>query len=209
MTWPYRPPLLLIAIAAALAACRGSDDSDGDGRIVGDSTGVGQSTCSAATLRPLAESEGLPPAVAATRRAILEAAVSCDFDRLESLALEGTTAFAYGSEDSLGPAAHWRALEAVGEEPIARLVRILDLPWARETYELEPRVSYLWPSAFRDGATGFDLMALEGHYSGEEIARFIEQGSYTGARAGITEEGDWWFFIAGDPMLGEGESEEE
>jgi hypothetical protein len=41
-------------------------------------------------------------------------------------------------------------------------------------------------------------MALEGLYSDEEIATFINYGSFLGWRVGITEGGDWQFFVAGD-----------
>ncbi len=154
--------------------------------------------CSADTLQPdVSPPEGLPVPVSDMRRVILEAAANCEYERLEALALGGDIVFLHDA-DTLPPAAHWRELEGRGEAPLALLVRTLELPYARQSYDTDPRVAYLWPSAYKDGATGFDVFALKGLYSDAEIGRFIEQGSYTGSRVGILENGDWWFFVPGD-----------
>jgi hypothetical protein len=150
-------------------------------------------TCSAAGLEPdESDPPDLPQRVSEMRRAILRAAVACDYERLEALAFEGGTMFAHSFGGDSTPAAYWRDLEEGGEEPMGMLVRTLALPYAREGDV------YVWPSAASEQATGFDWMALEGLYSDEEIASFINYGSFMGWRVGITEEGDWRFFVAGD-----------
>jgi hypothetical protein len=158
------------------------------------STGGDRPTCSAAELEPdESDPPGLPAPVGEMRRGILRAAVACDYERLEALAFEGGTTFAHSFGGDSTPAAYWRALEEHGEEPLAMLVRTLALPFAREESDV-----YVWPSAATDQATGFDWMALERLYSDEEIATFINYGSFLGWRVGITEGGDWQFFVAGD-----------
>jgi len=155
--------------------------------------------CSAAELDPHApEQAGLPPAVAEMRRAIVRAAVACDYDRLESLALQGGAAFTYSFGDDARPAEYWRENEAAGEDPIAMLVRTLALPWARETLDIEPFVYYVWPSAYLIESSDEDWAALGALYSPEEIDLFRDYGSFIGWRVGITETGDWRFFVAGD-----------
>lgn len=157
-------------------------------------------TCSAAELDATAEATpgGLPAAVADTRRAILRAAVACDYDRLEELALSGDAAFTYSFGDDDRPAEFWRQLEATGEEPLSILVRTLSLPWARESLEVEPYVFYVWPSAYLIDADDAAWEALAGLYTPDEIELFREYGSFIGWRVGITEAGQWRFFVAGD-----------
>jgi len=155
-------------------------------------------TCSAALLEPPAEAApGLPPAVAETRRAILRAAIACDYARLEELALRGG-AFTYSFGDADRPAEFWRALETTGEDPLAMLVRTLGLPWARETLEVEPFVFYVWPSAYLIEADEADWEAVAGLYTPEEIETMREYGGFIGWRTGIEDDGDWRFFVAGD-----------
>ena len=198
--------------ALALAVLVGCGDGTGEG----DRTAAGERdtlsvvnpageepgeapSCSAAGLEHDESSPpGLPEPVSEMRRAIFEAAAACDYERLEALALEGGTEFTYSFGGNSTPAAYWRELEEGGQDPLAMLVRTLALPYARDTYDVEPTVLFVWPSAYSDEATGFDWLALEGLYSDEEIAIYINEGGFMGWRAGITEDGDWRFFVAGD-----------
>jgi len=197
---------IALGIAAALAAgCGGGQDREaGPGEpdtLAAETAAIAVETvtCSAAGLDPAApEQAGLPPAVAETRRAIVRAAVACDYDGLESLALRGGAAFTYSFGDDARPAQYWRENEAAGESPMAMLVRTLSLPWARETLEIEPYVYYVWPSAYLIESTDEDWAALAGLYSAEEIETMRDYGSFIGWRVGITETGDWRFFVAGD-----------
>jgi hypothetical protein len=43
-----------------------------------------------------------------------------------------------------------------------------------------------------------DREALRPLYGDEDFAAFQEFGAYLGYRVGITEEGEWIFFVAGD-----------
>jgi hypothetical protein len=134
--------------------------------------------------------------VAETRLAIAEAAVACDYGRLEELALAGGD-FIYSFGGNVPPtpgeaSGFWRDEEERGVEALATLVKLLDLPYAREGSD------YVWPSAFKDDPTDADWEALEAIYTEEEIAGFKEFGGYLGLRVGISLDGGWKFFVGGD-----------
>ncbi len=150
--------------------------------------------CSASSLSAdLPAQDGLPEAVATLRDRIAAAAVDCDYDALQALALEGSTGFtaSYGSETSA--ADFWRGEEERGGKPLARLVQILATPYGRNEANF-----YAWPSAYTERPTEAQWLSLAGIYTHDEIASFKELGSYLGYRVGITPSGDWQFFVAGD-----------
>jgi len=179
-----------------LAACGEQGGTPDEGAR--DTLPADAAACSAAGLSPnLSATEGLPDAVTRTRRAIMEAAVACDVERLVGIAREGGLSFTYASGDTIPPADYWRAREARGERPLAMLVGTLERPYTVEEDPIPPSPVYIWPSAFANVATGFDLMALEGLYTDQEIASFIDRGVFSGWRVGITVDGGWWFFVRG------------
>ena len=109
----------------------------------------------------------LPSEVAEVRQRIFDAAIACDYDTLEQIALEkgeGFT-FSYGGGDSA--AEHWRELEESGtEEPMRVLATILTLPYTRNESG-----SYAWPTAYSESPTDADWQALvdAGLYTQEQI----------------------------------------
>ena len=143
------------------------------------------------------EQEGLPDQVADTRLAIAEAAIACDYVALESLAgPDFSSSFGGGGSES------FRQWEEDGTYPAtALLVQLLGAPYAYEDYDGLPR-HYYWPSAFVydswDEIPPEDMAALEEIYTQEELDQAAEFGSYALWRIGITEAGEWRFFIAGD-----------
>ena len=155
-----------------------------------------QTDCSTSTLRLTLPEQNLPAEVAEVRQRIFDAAVACDYDTLEQIALEkgaGFT-FSYGGGDSA--AAHWRELEESGtEEPMRVLATILTLPYTRNESG-----SYAWPTAYNEAPTDADWQALvdAGLYSQEQIDQMKAGGMYLGYRTAITADGDWQFFVAGD-----------
>ena len=152
--------------------------------------------CSTSTLRLTHPEQHLPAAVAEVRQRIFDAAVACDYDTLEQIALErgeGFT-FSYGGGDSA--AAHWRELEESGaEEPMRVLATILTLPFTRNESG-----SYAWPTAYDESPTEADWQALvdAGLYTQEQIEQMKAGGMYLGYRTAVTADGDWQFFVAGD-----------
>jgi len=63
-------------------------------------------------------------------------------------------------------------------------------------------VHYLWPSAFAydrwDSVPVRDREVLGALYGEDRLRSFAAFGSHTGLRVGVTEAGDWIFFVAGD-----------
>jgi len=153
--------------------------------------------CSAAGLPMPAEQEGLPESVADARREIAAAAIACDYATLESLAgPDLVTSFGGGGFEMIPK---W---EEEGTYPaLALLVELFDTPYAFEDYEDLPR-HYYWPSAFVydswEEIPPAEMEALLTVYTQDELDQSAEFGTYALWRIGITEAGDWKFFVAGD-----------
>ncbi|MDQ3066354.1 MAG: hypothetical protein M3R12_04265 [Actinomycetota bacterium] len=156
--------------------------------------------CSTAGLRLILPEQELPEAVAEVRQRVFDAAVACDYETLEQIALEqgeGFT-FSYGGSDSA--AAFWRDVEEAGVErplPMRALATILTIPHSRNETG-----SYAWPSAYEETPTDEDWQAVvdAGLYTQAEVEQMKgpESTGYLGYRTAITPDGDWQFFVAGD-----------
>jgi len=153
--------------------------------------------CSTAGLRTTLPEQELPEPVAEVRGRVFDAAVACDYEELERIALEkgeGFT-FSYGGETSA--ADYWRGLEEEGTElPMRALVTILSLPFTRNEAG-----SYAWPSAYDESPADEDWQALvdSGLYTQAEVDTMKQQNTgYLGWRTAITPDGDWQFFVSGD-----------
>jgi hypothetical protein len=55
-----------------------------------------------------------------------------------------------------------------------------------------------WPSADQEVRTDTDWNALKGMYTDEQVAGFKSSDLYTGYRVGVTDAGDWMYFVSGD-----------
>jgi len=203
--------LALIAVVLVLAGC-GSDDADeagAPGPVTVTETVTEtepaptepepEAGCSTAGLRLTLSEQDLPVEVAEVRQRVFEAAIACDYDTLEQIALErgeGFT-FSFGGGDSA--AAFWRDVEEAGTEeplPMRALATILTLPYTRNEAG-----SYAWPTAYDESPEEADWQALvdAGLYSRGEVELMQTQGTgYLGYRTAITPDGDWQFFVAGD-----------
>jgi hypothetical protein len=157
--------------------------------------GAGAPRCSASTLgpEPKPARPTLPPEVESMRRRIIAAAVACDYETLTVLSREKGEEFNLGFDDEADLAAFWRKREQQGDPVLARLVRVLNLPYSGEGEH------YLWPSAASVFRKAKDWEAIEGLYPPETIAGWkgTERG-YTGLRTGIHVNGDWLFASSGD-----------
>ena len=160
-----------------------------------------KSTCSTgrSTPAPTRQSE-LPEPVSTTRMAIIDAARACDYDRLAELALAGDSTFTYSFGGGGRPAAFWREAEAAGQAPLRTLVELLDGPSA--TRGSGGTTQYLWPAAYAferwEDVPASAREDLRRMYGDDDLLRFEQFGSYVGHRVGITESGDWIFFVGGD-----------
>jgi hypothetical protein len=138
---------------------------------------------------PPAQPSTLPEPVAEKRAAILEAAERGDAADVAALADPGGFEYTFGGPVPGGPAAYWRQIEDT-ERPLEALAQILQLPYTLS------RGIYVWPFAY--DKTEDELT----EYERELLAPLGEGGAfadgYLGWRAGITPEGRWVFFVAGD-----------
>lgn len=153
--------------------------------------------CSADGLSVPSDQEGLPDRVADVRLGIAEAAIACDYETLESLADPGlNTSFGGGGFDNIPRWEEDRTYPA-----LRLLVELFDTPFAVQDFEDLPRY-YVWPSAFVydtwDEIPAADMEALLEVFSQEELDQIATFGAYASWRIGITEDGVWKFFVAGD-----------
>ncbi len=146
---------------------------------------------------------GLPEKVAATRRAIFEAAMSCDFARLVSLSDVGDSPLETSFGGS-GPEVFWER-ESEGIPLLRVVVEHLNLPYAMSE-DGQGAAFYAWPSAFHnltspygDGIPADEYQALLELYSLEDLEEMFNGiGGYVGWRHVIAADGEWLSFIAGD-----------
>jgi len=147
---------------------------------------------------------GLPEAVAQMRMDVIDAAIACDYRRLQQLALEGRQGFSYsfGVEDSA--AAFWRAREreareqrAASSEYLRFLVQTLELPHCEEESP-GGELFFIWPRVHCGARTAVDWEDIRGLYPDELIDEMRTNDIFYGFRIGIVSDGDWVYFIAGD-----------
>lgn len=169
----------------------------GPGPTSPSTTSLPGASCSAAGfLGSLTGGPDVPEVVAATRAAIIDAAISCDFDTLESRAGEGFAAsFGGGGIESL------RQWEAEGQGRLGTLLEILHM--SHEVIETEDAgVMYVWPAAYSyrswDEIPADAIEELRSIHTPEEIESFEAANAYLGWRTAIDSDGRWLYFIAGD-----------
>ncbi len=208
-----RSGVMVGVLALALFACGdGTDTVDdltsttsGDNRPTtttpATTTSAESPTCSAAglTIRSDAQPEDLPAEVSEVRSELLAAAIECDVERLGSMAEGDGTSYTFGG--GFDPAAYWSDLETNGETPLADLVRLFELEPA--LYDVgEGNVYYVWPAVYAlpdwSDATEEQRQELADLFGADQLAGWDSFGGYIGYRVGITIDGRWAFFVAGD-----------
>ena len=151
----------------------------------------------------LVDQPDLPDAVAVTRAAIYEAAMSCDFDALKAISDQTEN----GVQTSFGGTSvelFWQG-ESRGDPLLRSLVEHLNLPYAANE-NVVGQTFFVWPSAFEnmttpygDGISPEEYAALLEVYNVSELEEMWDGiGGYVGWRNGIAADGEWQFFIAGD-----------
>jgi hypothetical protein len=146
----------------------------------------------------------LPEAVAETRMAVIDAAITCDYRRLQQLALGGREGFSYSFGVEESPADFWRARErdarqqrAASSEYLRFLVQTLELPYCEEESP-GGELFFIWPRVHCGARTPADWEHIRGLYPDELIDEMRTNDIFYGFRIGIVEDGDWVYFIAGD-----------
>jgi hypothetical protein len=138
---------------------------------------------------------GLPAAVEEKRDALLTAARSGNYDALEPhIPTDGFT-YTFGGPVEGGPTAYWQNLERTTDErPLEVLTQVLEMPYTLN------RGIYVWPWAYSVTSPA-DLSEHERELLaplGPPARLFVEDTGYLGWRTGITPDGTWVFFVAGD-----------
>ena len=155
-----------------------------------------QAVCSAAGMSMPVSETGLPTAVAQARETLAEAAIACDWDTMSALAADQFTTSFGGGDFSL-----LREWEDQGYERLHIAVALLGMPYTVQHIDGQADI-YVWPSAFGydtwDEIPESDLEPLNEIYTEGELDQIASFGSYAGWRLGISEEGQWRFFVAGD-----------
>jgi hypothetical protein len=198
--------VLAVVLALALAGCGSDEGNDAASTVPVTVTetvtltetvsGEPEVTCSTAGLRLTLPEQELPAEVADVRKRIFDAAVACDYDTLEQIALEKGAGFTFSYGDATDASEYWRRLEDEGtQKPMRALATILTLPYTRNESG-----SYAWPTAYSENPTEAAWQALvdAGLYTQDQIDQMKTAGSYLGWRTAITADGDWQFFVAGD-----------
>ena len=137
----------------------------------------------------------LPPPVAETRQAILDAARAFDWEALRALIPEEGFTFSFGGDTD--PIAYWKRLESEGHGPVIGDI----LPMVLGTVPARQQGTYVWPAPAAEDPADWDeadLEVLRQIHAEEDIRLFQEVGLYTGWRAGIDRDGTWVFFVSGD-----------
>lgn len=138
--------------------------------------------CSAANAtRDRPQQTDLPDEVAAMRTEVIEAAIDCDYEQLQTLAMGPDGAFQYSrDEESAGPDAQpaefWRSQEEAGERPLVAMVEILT-----EEPEVQPVTEAEGPGTGSDDDYYTWPPESDPHPDGYETS--------------ITSSGDWIYFL--------------
>jgi hypothetical protein len=137
----------------------------------------------------------IPPPVAQTREAILDAATARDFEALRALIPEEGFTFSFGGETD--PIRYWKRLESEGHQPVIGDI----LPAVLGTEPGFDRGVFVWPAQALEEPAKWDeadIEALAAIHAEEDIRAFQDAGLYYGWRVGIDRDGTWIFFVAGD-----------
>ena len=136
----------------------------------------------------------LPARVEETRAALLAAAETGDYEELRPY-VTPELAYTFGGPVDGGPIAYWRELERTTDErPLETLAELLRLPYVLS------RGIYVWPWTYTVERAA-DLSAHEHELLaplGSPGELFAPGTGYLGWRTGISPDGTWTFFVAGD-----------
>jgi hypothetical protein len=178
----------LVVLAAGLAGGFGLAE------IAEDTTTVTETTTD--TLTTTTETAaGIPRPVETTRAALLAAAEGGNYEALRPLIPESGFEYTFGGPVEGGPIGYWQELERTTDErPLETLAEVLQMP-----YTLSHGI-YVWPFAYTltsvDELTSYERTLLAP--LGTLGTLFVPGTGYLGWRTGITPDGEWVFFVAGD-----------
>lgn len=158
-------------------------------------------TTPAAPVEVLSDVSKIPQAVARMRELIVEAAASGDIERLRPLLGKGPTQTQVG-ENGTDPVEMLRELsgDPEGVEILAILLDVLSTGFVHVD-KGTPEEMYVWPYFTEKSLSSLTLpekVDLFRIVTAGDVAGMEEGGNYNFYRVGITPDGQWKFFTAGD-----------
>jgi hypothetical protein len=131
---------------------------------------------------------------AATYRAIVDAAVACDFDALAEVAGDAIT-LSFGGHDDVADFLMTAETE-YDEELLRILVQLLAMPPGYQ----DDFDTWVWPTFWEDDepATAEEQAAIEAIYGVPFDEILVPDLGYLNHRVGIHADGSWLYFVAGD-----------
>lgn len=141
----------------------------------------------------------LPDQARAAAEFLLDAALRCDEQLLATAAFESGTTLTFGEADPY----EFFGLPEQDEEIYAIIATLLtQTPYAAEADDATP-ATFVWPrvhtSDWVDADQAWQEVVDAGLLTAAEADEMRAAGTgYLGWRLGITGEGDWQFFVAGD-----------
>lgn len=178
----------------------GGDSASPDADDGKDSTRIGGDTDAPPEI--YRDLTSLPNAVRKTRERILKAARTGDIEKLRPVieANELIPIFSFGEDQD--PISYWKQIsrDGKGREILAEMIRIFTTGFIRMDKGSKDEL-IVWPYHF-----GYPLDKLKPHEQVElyllvnpdDATTMEESGGYFGYRAGISPDGTWQFFVAGD-----------
>lgn len=170
-----------------------SDDADAED----DDPAAAEGDCSASGTTPadVVAVTDMPSEVADLRDFLADAALRCD-EQLLFTAIEESEMFTYSFGDDGDAIGFWWELEAAGDEPYRRIVDVLSTTPALDA----DAGLWVWPAVAtgQDGTDAPELLAELEPWSDPAALEDLDGSGYLGWRIGISTDGEWRYFVAGD-----------
>lgn len=150
----------------------------------------------------VADPARLPALVARTRERILTAARSGELLKLFAVMKEAPALPIFSFSDEKDPIGFWKANypDSDGIEALAILINVLEAAFVHVDVGT-PQEIYLWPYFARlplKALTREQRVELFRIVTGADYKDMVEDGVYSFYRLGISPDGAWQFFVAGD-----------
>lgn len=205
MRRPLRPVVLLITLALAVPALAQSEvktetvTPKPDAPATSDKTKIDAKTAPRDVIRDISR---LPKKVRETRARILEAASTGDLNKIATVMQtnEVMPVFSFGGERD--PVEFWKSSypDSEGVEALAILIEILEMPFLHLD-KGTPQEMYVWPYFYGiplKQLTAEQKVELFRLVTGSDWREMLDFGAYIFFRVGISPDGVWHFFVAGD-----------
>ncbi|MQT14030.1 hypothetical protein [Segnochrobactrum spirostomi] len=146
--------------------------------------------------------DGLPPAVAKTRQALLDAAKTGDIGKLKDVIAANKVAPSFGKEKPADPVAYLKSQsgDPEGREVLAILTDLLETGWVHINVG-KPDEMYVWPYFAEvpiEKLTPPQLVELYRILTATDVEEMRAYDEYLFFKVGIAPDGTWKFFKVAD-----------